>query len=150
MPATTAPMTEPRRAASGFDVVLSVVIVLMIALAAGAVWAMIALWFGRPFAVLALPLGAIVGVAMRSAGFGGWLGALGAAALTLVASAYAQGLIASTMVALAMGFYLLDSLSRIGPEMACAVAWARASTIDLAIFGSAALIAAVLAGRRGR
>ena len=142
-------MTEPRRAASGFDVGVSAVIVVMIALAAGAVWAMVALWFGRPFAVLALPLGAVVGVATRAAGFGRrWSGALGAALLTLVASAYAQGLIASTSVALAMGFNLLDTLKRIGPEMAFAVAWARAAPADLALFGVAAVIAAVLAGRR--
>lgn len=149
MTVSTAAMTEPRRRASAFDVALSALIVVMIALAAGAVWAMIALWFGRPFAALALPLGIVIGFAMRSAGFGGtWLGAAAAALLTLVASAYAQGLIASTTVALAMGFNLLETLKRIGAEFAFAVAWARATPVDLAIFVAGAGIAAVVAGRR--
>lgn len=148
MSAPTATMTEPRRA-SAFDAALSGLIVAMIALAAGAVWAMLALWFGRTFAPLALALGALVGFAVRSAGFGGtWRGALGAGAVTLVACSYAQALIASTMVALAMGFNLLDTLLRIGTEMAFAVAWARATTMDLAIFVVAAGIAAGIAGRR--
>lgn len=149
MTAPTAAMTEPQRRVSAVDHALSALIVVMIALAAGAVWAMIALWFGRPFAVFALALGAVVGFATRSAGFGRtWLGAAAAALLTLVASAYAQALIASTTVALAMGFNLLETLKRIGAEFAFAVAWARATPVDLAIFGVAAVIAAVVAGRR--
>ena len=149
MTAPTAAMTEPRHAASALDHALSVAIVVMIALAAGAVWAMIALWFGRPFAILALPLGAVVGFATRSAGFGrSWLGALGAALVTLLACLYAQALIASTTVALAMGFNLYDTLMRIGAEFAFAVAWARTTTVDLVVFGVAALVAALVARRR--
>lgn len=150
MTAAIPAMTEPRRL-SRSDAALGVAVVVMAALAAGAVWAMAALWFGRPLTLLALPLGAAVGIMARAQGFGGKASAaLGCAALTLCASVYALALIASTTVAMAMGLNLLDTLRRIGPELALAVAWARTSPPDLVVFAIAALAAAAIAGWRSR
>ncbi|MEO8670985.1 MAG: hypothetical protein ABI411_06695 [Tahibacter sp.] len=123
----------------------------MVALAAGAVWALIALWAGRPLSTPAIAVAFLVGATLaphlrlRTA----WAAPM-AAALTALACVYASCLIATAEVAMMMGLPLRSALGKIGPEMALAVAWSRASTLDLLIFAVATLVAAIVVWRRRR
>ena len=115
----------------------------MVALAAGAVWALIALWSGRPLSALSFVVAVLVGVTLAShLVLSKASTALLAAAMTALACVYANCLIATAEVAMMMGLPLRSALSKIGPEMALAVAWSRTSGFDLCVFAIASLVAA--------
>lgn len=124
---------------------------LMIALAGGAIWALAALWRNDELSFLALPLGAFIGIALAGNGPRNTLFAAGcAAAFTLLASAYALGMIASGRVAMLLGMRLTDILGNIGVELAAAVAWARLDAVDIACIAGGILAAALTTAARRR
>lgn len=120
---------------------LALVTALMVALASGAVWALIALWHDSELCFLALPLALFIGRLLRQRGTGlGWGRGLMAAAFTTLACTYALGLIATAQVSMLLGQRLTDTLPRIGVEMALAVAWARLSAADMAVLAAAVVL----------
>ncbi|WP_257386971.1 hypothetical protein [Tahibacter caeni] len=124
---------------------------LMIALAGGAVWALAALWRQDTLAILALPLGLLIGRVLAGAhGPRGTLfAAVCAAAFSLLASGYALWMIASGRVAMLLGMRLSDVLGSIGLDLAAAMAQARLSVPDLVfLIGGSVLAAATAAWRR--
>lgn len=125
--------------------------VIMTALAAGALWSVLALFSGRTLAPCALIVGAFLGWMLGQQRLGGrWWSAMLAAVLTALASLYAAYLMATADVAMLLGMSMRSALPRIGPEMALAVAWARAGAWELATLGAGCLLAAMLAWRGGR
>lgn len=132
-------MAPDRPAASA---ALGLVTALMVALAGGAVWALIALWHDNELCFLALPLAAFIGRLLRRPRAQlGWGRGLTAAAFTALACTYALGLIATAQVSMLLGQRLTDTLPRIGVEMALAVAWARLSPLELGVLAAALLLA---------
>lgn len=131
--------------------VIGVATVFMGALAAGAVWSLAALWSGRSLSPLTLAVGALVGVLLRAQHLAGrwWSAAIGTVA-TLLASTYASYLIASADVAVRLGLPMRETLPRIGPDMALALAWARATSWDLGLLAVGAAVAALMAARPRR
>lgn len=140
---------RPRR--SVLPVVIGLATVCMSALAAGAVWSLIALWSGRSLAMLALVVGLLIGFLLRMQNLGGrwWSAAVGVVS-TLLAGAYAGYLIASGDVAVLLGLPMRTTLPRIGLEMALALAWTRASPGDLGLLAAGAAIAALVASLHPR
>jgi hypothetical protein len=129
---------EPRRPRLNW---LGLATALMVALAGGAVWALIALWHESELCFLALPLSAFIGVLLRRPGPGvNAIGGLLALLFSTLACAYALGLIATAQVSLLLGQRLTDTLHRIGTDMALSVAWARLDTFDLACLAAALLL----------
>jgi hypothetical protein len=121
---------------------LAVVTALMVALAGGAVWALIALWHDSELCFLALPLAVFIGRLLRHPGARlRWGNGLAAVVFTALASTYALGLIATAQVSMLLGQRLTETLPRIGVEMALAVAWARLSALDLSVLAAAAAVA---------
>jgi len=145
---TPAPDAPPPARRSVLHVVVGLATVLMSALAAGAVWSLAALWTGRSLSPLALAVGALVGIVLRTQHLAGrwWSSVVGVGA-TLLAGSYAGYLIASADVAVLLGLPIRATLPRIGPDMALALAWARATPWDLGLLGIGALTAALLALR---
>lgn len=133
---------------------LSLVTALMVALAGGAVWALIALWHDSELCFLALPLAMFIGRLLRRPQTQlSWGRGLAASAFTALACTYALGLIATAQVSMLLGQRLTDTLPRIGIEMALAVAWARLSLLELGVLAAALLLAfggAALPQRRSR
>lgn len=90
----------------------------MVGLAAGAVWMVVALYLRGPQDWLVLPAGAVIGWATRA-----WIAptARGAAALaaitTLLAAGYMRCLLATANIAASMGTGFADALHRAGPAM---------------------------------
>jgi hypothetical protein len=125
---------------------------LMIALAGGAVWALAALFRQETLAVLALPLGFLIGRVL--AGTHGPRGtpaaALCAATFSLLASGYALWMIASGRVALLLGMRLSETLSSIGLDLTFAMTRAWLSTLDLVCIAGGVLLAAAAAAWRRR
>lgn len=142
--AGTAPVTA--RSHGGSSRVIGVITALMCALAAGAVWCVIALHVYLDLVFFAVPLAIIVAWALRSNGFArSALGAAIAASFTLIAFVYSGYLLAAAKVAAFLGMSLRSTVMSIGPEMAGAVAWAdltgwRIATILVAIALSAWLV----------
>ncbi|TDR48595.1 hypothetical protein DFR29_101215 [Tahibacter aquaticus] len=129
---------EPRRPRLNW---LGLATALMVALAGGAVWALIALWHESELCFLALPLSAFIGVLLRRPGPGvNAIGGLLALLFSTLACAYALGLIATAQVSLLLGQRLTDTLHRIGTDMALSVAWARLDMFDLACLAAALLL----------
>jgi hypothetical protein len=125
--------------------------VLATALAAGAAWSLLALTMGRTLAPLALAVGAFLGWMLHQQRLGGrWWSAPFAAALTALAGLYASYFLATRDIAVLLGLPMRSAVLRIGPEMALAVAWARATNWDLAALAAGCVLAAWLAVRRPR
>ncbi|MEO7014407.1 MAG: hypothetical protein ABI127_08850 [Dokdonella sp.] len=126
--------------------VIGVATVLMVALAAGAVWCVLQLYARIDLIGVSLLVGLIIAVVVRRQGFARTLsGALLAMFGTAVACAYASYLLAAAKVASYLGIPMRSALTSIGPDMAGAVAWADMSgfhigTLILAIILSAWLV----------
>lgn len=129
---------EPRRPRLNW---LGLVTALMVALAGGAVWALVALWHESELCFLALPLSAFIGTLLRRPGPGvNVVGGVLALLFSALACTYALGLIATAHVSLLLGQRLTDTLHRIGTDMALSVAWARLDAFDLACLAAALLL----------
>jgi hypothetical protein len=121
----------------------------LLALGAGAAWALAALLLRGEASFMAAPaaLAAVIGT--------GWArprsrasAALAAAALTLLAAAYALYLWAAALIAGGVGLEFADALLLTGPGMAAAVLGARLSPADHALIVGCVLLAAGVAARR--
>lgn len=122
---------------------------LMCALAAGAVWCVIALAMGRELAVLSLPIAVVVAWALRSHGYAAsWLGAMVAVVSTALACFYAQYLLATAEIASTFGLPFREGLTKSGFDMVTALMARRLDVIDMATFAAAAIFAALLVIRR--
>ncbi len=125
---------------------IGVLTALMCALAAGAVWCVIALQVYLDLMFFGIPLAIMVAWALRSNGFShSRLGAAIAATFTGLAFVYAGYLLAAAKVAAFLGLPLRSTVMSIGPEMAGAVAWAdlttwRVATVLIAVVLSAWLV----------
>ena len=124
---------------------------LMVALAAGAVWSLVALMLRNDAPWMAIPLALVGAIA---AGFvpvrHAWGRAAWAALLTLAGIAYAQFLHAANVISIALGTPLRDTLAAIGTEMAFALSVARVSRIGAIAIVAAPFLAAALAWHRAR
>jgi hypothetical protein len=142
--------TEPARPHPA-TVIVGIVTVLMSALACGAAWAMLALIAARDLSFMALPVGVLLAALLRAQRLGGrWWSAPLAVLACALACVYTAYLAATADVASVLGLPLRSALPRIGPEMALAVAWARAGASQLAWVASGCVAAGVLASRRRR
>lgn len=138
--------TPPRSSST-----VAVLSTLMTALAAGAVWSLLAIYSRSDLIVLALPVAWVIALVARSQGLGGRrLGAVVAALATLLACYYAQYLLAAASIAATIGLPLREALLRIGPEMAHAVIRTQLGAIEIAICASAVALAVVTVLWRGR
>ncbi|MFO0029400.1 MAG: hypothetical protein ACK558_11275 [Pseudomonadota bacterium] len=122
---------------------------LVLALSAGAAWALSALILRGEASFMAAPaaMAAVLGT--------GWArprsriaAALAAAALTLATAAYALYLWSAALVAGGVGIGFDEALLRTGPGMATALLAARLSSEDHLLIGGSALLAAAVAARR--
>lgn len=129
---------------------LGVATALMCALAAGAVWCVLALYTGHTLAVLALPCAGIIGWSLRDHGFTRPVAAALAVLCTALATVYAQYLLAAASVAALLGLPMRATLIDMGAGLASDVAWTSLDRIDCAIFVLALVLAAWLAGRQPR
>ncbi|TCV91280.1 vitamin B12 transport system permease protein [Luteibacter rhizovicinus] len=118
----------------------------MFGLAAGALWTLPSMFYGRALPLLALPVGWILGVIVRR-----WLkaqggyGALLAAAATLLASLYTTCLVAAAMIAGLMGVGFADALRDAGPKMLLELARLSIGPRELAFHLAGAALAALAA-----
>lgn len=125
---------------------------LMLGLAAGAVWMVLALYLQHPLPWLAVPIGVLLAWTVRGcvqrAGIGAMLLATGATALGAI---YVNMLIAGVMIAGNMGLGLIDALRTSGIAMLWQLAWMAMSPADIGWTVLAMLLAAWLArGQRPR
>ena len=122
---------------------------LMCALAAGAVWCVVAMALGRELAILALPIAAIIAWALRSHGYpASRLGAIIAAFGTALACFYAQYLLATAEIASIFALPFRESLVKSGFAMTTDLMLKRLNLVDFGIFGVAMVFAALLVVRR--
>ena len=122
---------------------------LMCALAAGAVWCVVALAMGRELAVLALPIAAIVAWALRGHAYAATLsGGVIAAFGTALACFYAQYLLATAEIASIFALPFRESLSKSGFAMTTDLMLKRLDMIDFAIFVAAVVFSALLVARK--
>lgn len=122
---------------------------LMCALAAGAVWCVVALAARHELSLLALPVAAVIAWALRTHGFAAsWLGAMIAIIATTVACFYAQYLLATAEIASVFSLPFREGLSKSGFDMVTALMARRLNTLDWSIFAAAALFAGLLVVRR--
>lgn len=124
----------------------------MLGLAAGAVWMVLALYLRHPLPWLAVPIGAMLAWTIRAgvqrAGLAAMLLAAGATALAAI---YVNMLIAGVMIAGNMGLGLIDTLRTAGIAMLWQLARMAMSPADIGWALLAVLLAAWLArGKRPR
>jgi vitamin B12 transport system permease protein len=124
----------------------------MLGLAAGAVWMVLALYLRHPLPWLAVPIGAMLGWTVRGcvqrAGIGAMLLAVGATALAAI---YVNMLIAGVRIAGNMGLGIIDALRTAGIGMLWALARMGLAPADIVWTVLAMLLAGWLAyGRRKR
>ena len=125
------------------------VIVLMSALAAGAVWCVVVLQVHRSVDALALLVAWLLASIVRKQSYAGSpVGAAIAAGATALAIAYARCLIATAEIAQTMGMSLRDALGKIGPDFAFALARSNIDWRAASIYLLALVIAAWLVLRR--
>jgi hypothetical protein len=119
--------------------------------AVGAAWMVPSMMFGRPLPVLALPLGWMLGVAVRRwLGVAGAPGALLAAWATALACTYTACLVAAARIASVMGIGFGDAISEAGAGMLLSLARLAQGPADLLAYGAGILLgAAAAAVRRG-
>jgi hypothetical protein len=123
----------------------------MIGLAAGAVWMVLTLYLGHAVPWLALPVGALLGRAIRGlVAPAGWPAGVLAALATLLATIYVNLLIAGVVIAGNMGLGLIDTLSTAGPGMLWQLARLGLTRADVAWTVLAMLLAAWLGWRAPR
>ena len=122
---------------------------IMFAMAAGAVWCVVALALRRELAIVALPIAAIIAWALRGNGYaesrlGAVLGAVG----TALACFYAQYLLATAEIASIFALPFRESIAKSGFGMTTDLMLKRLDMIDFAVFAAAILFAALLVLRR--
>lgn len=123
----------------------------MLGLAAGAVWMLPTMQLQRPLAWLALPIGWLLGLAVRAwIRPAGALAALAAALATLLAAAYVTFLTAAARVAGLMGMGLLQAMRESGGGMLLQLARLSLSPVQLVWFVTGAALAAWCAWPRPR
>ncbi|UPG91388.1 hypothetical protein L2Y96_06345 [Luteibacter aegosomaticola] len=119
--------------------------------AAGAVWMVPSMMFGRALPALALPVGWALGyVVRRWLRFEGLPGALLAAGATLLASLYVCCLVAAATIAGMMGLGFAQAISDAGPAMLISLARMAQAPADLGLYVAGALLAALVAWPLGR
>jgi vitamin B12 transport system permease protein len=123
----------------------------MLGLAAGAVWMLPTMQLQRPLAWLALPIGWLLGLAVRAwIRPSGTLAALAAAMATALAAAYVTVLTAAARVAGLMGLGLLQAMRESGSGMLLQLARLSLSPLQLACFAAGTVLAAWCAWRSPR
>ncbi len=120
-------------------------------LAIGALWAVLALRSGQTYPVLALgcavatwPVRHYFALTSR------WLRAALCAGCCGLGIAYAQWLIAASVVAREIGVGFTSALAGIGAEFSAAIAWARMSAGDMGLIAFALLLALGIGAYRGK
>jgi hypothetical protein len=121
---------------------------LLLALCAGAVWSVVALffrgdapWMAAPAALLILHALGYLKLTHRAARIAAAL------ALYLATIAYAHYLNGASIVSSQLGVGFGDALTALGPEMAWALAITRGTALDVAILAAIGLALAFIAGR---
>lgn len=120
----------------------------MLGLAAGAVWLLPTVFMHRPLPWIAVPVGWLLGAAIRQWVHGrGWHAAVLAALATVVASVYIRVLISAVNISAMMGYGLIDSMHTAGLSMLLDFARVGMQPVDIA-WAVAGIIAAVVNARR--
>jgi vitamin B12 transport system permease protein len=134
------------RARAAGNLLFALLCAIMIGLAAGALWMLLALYAHATLAWVALPLGALLGWLMRA-----WVAprrrdaAALAALATLLAAAYMCCLLATARLAALMGMGFTETLHRAGPGMLLVLARLSTSWGVLGLFALGAVVAAATA-----
>ncbi|WP_266169309.1 hypothetical protein [Dyella subtropica] len=129
-----------------FANLFALVSALMLGMAAGAVWMLPTLYMQRTLPWLALPIGWLLGRAMR-----GWVrpdprgAAVLAALATATASIYVGMLTAAARIAGSMGLGLVDALRTAGASLLLALTRLAATPSDLAWYAAGMALAAYAA-----
>ncbi len=145
------PMRSIRRAATGAGP-----LALVLALAAGSVWSVVIQWTEDPAGWMAIPVALLVASAPVQLGPADTAGASASRQFLLngsmlaLATLYAQYLGAAAVVGRELGFDFLRTLREIGPELAFALAHARAGLLDWLGLCAATALLALFAWRSGR
>jgi len=123
----------------------------MLGLAAGAAWMVLALYLRQPLPWLVVPIGAVLAWTIRAgvhrAGIGAMLLAAGATALAAI---YVNMLIAGVRIAGNMGLDLIEALRTAGIAMLWQLARMAIGPADIVWIVLAMLLAAWLASRKPR
>jgi vitamin B12 transport system permease protein len=134
-----------------FSLLFALVSALMLGMAAGAVWMVPTLYSRHPLPWLALPIGWLLGKAVRH-----WVRSNGrdaailAALATFTAALYVNLLTAAARIAGLMGLGLVDSMRTAGFRLLLQLADIGSTPSDLAWFVAGIAIAAVAAWHVGR
>jgi hypothetical protein len=119
--------------------------------AAGAVWMVPSMMFGRPLPALVLAVGWVLGVVVRRwLRLEGWLGATMAAVATLVAAVYTACLVAAATIAGMMGIGFGQAIRDAGPAMLLELGRLAQGPVQLGLYAAGALLAALVAWPLGR
>jgi hypothetical protein len=120
----------------------------MLGFAAGAVWMLPTMFLQRPLPWLAIPVGALLGWAVRYwVRPAGRVAALLAAAASALAGIYVSMLTAAVRIAGSMGLGLTDAMREAGAGMLLQLARMALSGTELAWFAAGAVVAAWAAAR---
>lgn len=118
----------------------------MFGLAAGAVWMLPSMMFGRALPALVLPAGWVLGVVVRHwLRFQGPSGAALAAGATVLAAAYTAALVAAATISGMMGIGFGQAIADAGPGMLIALARLAQAPSDILLDLAGALLAALAA-----
>lgn len=121
----------------------------MFALAAGAVWCVVALVLRSELAIMALPIAGITAWSLRGHGYAGSrLGAVIGAVGTALACFYAQYLLATAEIASIFDLPFRESLAKSGFAMTTELMLKRLDMIDFAVFAAAIVFSALLIARK--
>lgn len=137
-------MPSERQGAAGF--LFGVLCAAMFGLAAGAVWMLPSMMFGRALPALVLPVGWALGAVVRR-----WLhvrglaGALLAAGATLLAAVYTACLVAAATISGMMGIGFGQAIADAGPGMLLALGRLAQGPGQVALYLAGALLAALTA-----
>lgn len=123
----------------------------MFGLAAGAVWMVPSMMFGRALPALVLPVGWILGVVTRRwLRFKGVAGGVLAAVATLLAAFYMACLVVAANIAGMMGIGFGEALSDAGPAMLIELARLTQTPGNVLLYVAGALLSALVAWPLGR
>ena len=123
----------------------------MFGFAAGAVWMVPSMMFGRALPALVLPAGWLLGVVTRRwLRFDGLAGGALAAIATLLAAFYTACLVAAANIAGMMGIGFGEAISDAGPAMLADLARLAQTPSDLLLYIAGALLSTLVAWPLGR
>jgi hypothetical protein len=123
----------------------------MFGFAAGAVWMVPSMMFGRALPALVLPVGWVLGIVVRRwLRLEGGLGAGLAALATLIAAVYTACLVAAATIAGMMGVGFGQAIRDAGPDMLLELARLAQGRSDLVLYVAGAVLAALVAWPIGR